>query len=62
MSENIKITIDTRLVKIKNLHKSCSWAIKNLKNTVNPAKIFSKSKSKKYKYLSDNIIYLATKD
>ncbi len=62
MSRNKKIIINTRFVKIKDLHKSCSWAIKNLKNTIKQNKIFSKTKSTKYQYSSDSIIYLATKD
>ena len=62
MNRNKKIIINTKLVKIKDLHKSCSWAIRNLKNTLKQNKVFSKTKSTKYKYSSDNIIYLATKD
>lgn len=62
MRKGIKIIINTRFVKIKNLHKSCSWAIKNLKNTVNNTKISSEIKTNKNKYISDNFIYLATKD
>ena len=56
----MKIIINTKFVKIKNLHKSCSWAIKNLQNTINKSNDFIKKKSEKNKKLSDNIVYLAT--
>ena len=58
----MKIIINNRFIKIKDLHKSCSWAIKNLKKNIKQTKFITKTKSKKYKVLSDNIIYLATKD
>ena len=57
MRKGIKIIVNTSFVKIKNLHKSCSWAIKNLKNTVNNTKISSEIKNNKNKYISDNFIY-----
>ena len=56
------IFINNRFIKIKSLHKSCSWAIKNLQKTLLETKVFSSTKYKKYKNSSDNIIYLATRD
>ena len=58
----IRVIVNTKLVKIKDLHKSCSWAIKNLQNTIKRLNISVKNKSKKNKYLSDITIHLATKN
>ena len=51
----MKIIINNKFIKIKKLHKSCSWAIKNLKKTIEENTSFSKTK--KYRNPSDNIIY-----
>ena len=60
MGKNMKIIINNKFINIKKLHKSCTWAIKNLKKTVEKNTFFSRNK--KYRNSSDNIIYLATRD
>jgi len=60
MKKNINIIISTRFIKIKNLHKSCTWAIKHLQNTIKKNNNIFKTNSKKSEKLTDSIIYLAT--
>ena len=51
MSKGIEILINNRFIKIENLHKSCSWAIKNLKKTAKQNSVFSSPKFKNYEKL-----------
>ena len=62
MISNININISNKFIQNRDLHKSISWAINNLKNTVKQNKVFSKTKPNKYNNLPKNLIYLATKD